>query len=227
MDRRLVSPKFTDPPREYDQRYMDDLIRALNDLVVQIRTPGLGRNTTTVFTDLVDGQTGLEPGTVWNENGVARIAGFGPDDLLGTHVYGQVSRTTTGTVTITTAGQYVSTGLTATLDTGTAEGIALGTTDTFAVKNVSGKTRILPIFGSIDANTVSGGNKVLGIKLALNGNVINQTECRANQPNAGVEAKLVTRWIVKMEPDDEIALFIANITDTTDIEFKRGRIVVG
>lgn len=227
MDRRLIPPRFTEPPREYDQRYMDDLIRAMNDLVVQLRTPGLGRNTTTTFTNLAESQTGLEPGTVWNENGVARIAGFGPDDLLGTHTYGQVSRTTSGTVTITTAGQYVSTGLAATLDTTIAKGIALGTTDTFAVKNVSGKTRIVPIFGSIDANTVSGGNKVLGIKMALNGTVIDQTECRANQPSAGVEAKLVTRWIVKMEPDDEIALFIANITDTTNITFKRGRIVVG
>lgn len=226
MDRRLPTPIFSNPPAGYDQRYMIDLVRSMNDLVTVLRAPGLGRNTTTTFTGLVDGQAGLEPGTVWNENGVARIAGTGPDDLVGTHVYGQISRTTSGTVTIGTAGQYVSTGLAGTLDAGTAEGIALGTTDTFAVKNVSGKTRLLPIFGSIDANTVTGGNKVLGIKLALNGTPIDQTECRANQPSAGLEAKLVTRWIVRMDPDDEIALFIANITDTTNITFKRGRIVV-
>jgi len=226
MDRRLLPPTFSNAPAEYNQRYMEDVIRSLNDLVTVLRSPGLGRNTTTTFTNLSDAQAGLESGTVWDENGVARVAGTGPDALLGTHVYGQISRTTSGTVTITTAGTYVSTGLLATLDAGTAEGIALGTSDTFAVKNISGKTRLVPIFGSIDANTVSGGNKILGIKLALNGVVIDQTECRANQPSAGLEAKLVTRWIVRMDPDDEVALFIANISDTTNITFKRGRIVV-
>lgn len=224
MDRRLIPPIFAEPPTQYDQRYMADLVRSINDLVTILRAPGLGRNTTTVLTDTADSPTGLEPGTVWDFDGFAMLADRGPDLPLSPSVYGQVSKITSGTVTITTAGTYVSTGLTGVLDS-VAEGIALGTTDTFAVKNVSGYTRRVAIYGSIDAHT-NGSNRVLGIKFALNGTPVDETECRATQSNANTEAKLVTRWIFELDPDDEVALFIANHTSTDNIVFERGRIVV-
>jgi hypothetical protein len=37
----------------------------------------------------------------------------------------------------------------------------------------------MQVYGSIDAKTVTGNNKILGIKLAKNGTAIDQTECRA------------------------------------------------
>jgi hypothetical protein len=224
MDRRLIPPAIPNPPREYDQRYMLDLVRAINDLVTVLTAPGLGRNTTTVLTNTADSPTGLEPGTVWNYDGIARLAGFGPDLLVTPTIYGQVSNMNNNTITIGTAGAYVSTGVVGVLDS-VYHGIALGTTDTFAVKNVSGRTRRCAIYASIDAHT-AGANKILGIKLALNGTAINETECRASQPNANAEAKLVTRWILELDDGDEVAVYIANITDTSTITFKRGRIVV-
>jgi hypothetical protein len=136
---------------------------------------------------------------------------------------GQVSRTTTGTVTITTAGTYVTTGLAATLDTSTANGFILGTTDQFGVKNDTNVSRIMRVYGSADAR--GGNNQIHGIKLALNGTPINQTECRAFTGSSSQEAKLVTSWIIRMEPNDEVSLFIANISTTDDIEIRRGRIV--
>lgn len=223
MDRRQILPTFPNPPNEYDQRYMQDLVRALEDLLVQLRTPGEGRQTTTTFTRVSESPAGLEPGTLWNDFGLARFAGFGPE-LLHPCVYGQVSHTSDVLVPITTAGAFVSTGVAGALDTSVAEGIGLGTVDTFAIKNVSGRIVRTAVYGSIDAQT-SSANKVLAIRFALNGNSVAQTECRANQSTAGVEAKLVTRWIFELEPDDEIALHIANVTDTTDITFRRGRIV--
>jgi hypothetical protein len=57
---------------------MDDLVRAINDLVVQLRTPGLGRNTTTTFTNPATSESGLEPGTVWDNGGFAALAGRDP-----------------------------------------------------------------------------------------------------------------------------------------------------
>jgi hypothetical protein len=75
MDRRLIPPTFPNPPAEYDQRFMLDLVRSLNDLVTQLRAPGLGRNTTTTLTNTVESPTGLEPGTVWNFDGFAMLAG--------------------------------------------------------------------------------------------------------------------------------------------------------
>jgi hypothetical protein len=224
MDRRLIPPTFPNPPAEYDQRFMLDLVRSLNDLVTQLRAPGLGRNTTTTLTNTVESPTGLEPGTVWNFDGFAMLAGLGPALPLSPSVYGQVSKMGDDTITITTQDVYVSTGVLGVLDS-VAEGIALGTTDTFAVKNVSGHTRRVAIFGSIDAKT-NAGNQLLGLRMALNGTTIPATECRANQASAGLEAKLVTRWILELAPDDEVALFVANHTSTQDITFKRGRIVV-
>jgi hypothetical protein len=136
---------------------------------------------------------------------------------------GQASRVTTGEITITTQGVYVATGLVATFDSATASGMTLGTVHTFGVKNTSGGTRLVQIYGSIDA--VAGNNKVLGVKLALNGVAIDATECRAFTGAGGQEAKLVTNWMISMADDDEVSLFIANHTSTANIEFRRGRIV--
>jgi len=138
-------------------------------------------------------------------------------------VVGQVSRITTGTVTITTTGAYVSTGLSATFDTSTANGIVQGTTDTFGIKNNTSVTRIMRVYASADAR--GGNNQIHGIKLALNGTPIDQTECRAFTGSSNQEAKLVTSWVIRMEPGDEVSLFIANHSTTDNIEIRRGRVL--
>ena len=138
---------------------------------------------------------------------------------------GQVSKMDSGTITITTQSVYVTTGLTGTFDSTTANGMTLGTTNTFAVKNTSGATKLMQIYGSIDAKTATGNNKVLGIKLAKNGAAIDQTECRAFTGSGNDEAKLVTNWIISMAANDEVALFITNHSGTEDISFGRGRLV--
>jgi hypothetical protein len=140
-------------------------------------------------------------------------------------VRGQASKMDGGTIDIVTQGVYVSTGLTATFDASTASGMTLGTTNAFAVKNTSGATKLMQIYGSIDAKTVSGNNKVLGIKLAKNGTAIDQTECRAFTGSGNDEAKLVTNWMISMAANDEVALFIANHSSNVDITFARGRLV--
>lgn len=138
-------------------------------------------------------------------------------------VRGQLSRTTTGTIDIQTQGVYVSTGLEGTLDTATASGMVRGTVDTFGLKNTSGATRLMRFYGSIDA--ADGNNNTLGIKLALNGTPIDNTECRAFTGSGGQEAKLVTSWMISMAVNDEVSLTIANHSGTTDIELKRARLV--
>ncbi len=149
----------------------------------------------------------------------------GPSGAAAVMVRGQVSKMDSGTIDIVAQGVYVTTGLTATLDTATASGMTLGTTNAFAVKNTSGATKLMQIYGSIDAKTVTGNNKVLGIKLAKNGTAIDQTECRAFTGSGNEEAKLVTNWMISMAANDEVALFIANHSSNVDITFSRGRIV--
>ena len=130
---------------------------------------------------------------------------------------------TDGTIDITIQGTYVSTGLTATLDTDTAYGMVLGTDDTFGLRNTSGGTKLFRIYGSIDAT--DGNNNTLGVKLAKNGVAIDNSECRAFTGSGAQEAKLVTSWMVELDDGDEISLMIANHSNSTDIILKRGRIV--
>lgn len=138
-------------------------------------------------------------------------------------VRGQLSRLTDGTISDITQGVYKSTGLVGVLDTSTANGISLGTTDTFALKNTSGVTKLMRIYGSMDAQ--AGNNHYLGIKLALNGTPINETECKAFTGSSNAETKLVCEWMISMVANAEVALFVTNHSDTTNITFKRGRLV--
>jgi len=135
---------------------------------------------------------------------------------------GQASKTTSGTIAIASAGAYQSTGLTATFDSATDYQVVLGTTDTFGLKNDSGATKLFMVQASMDA--YAGNNHTLGIKLAKNGVGIDQSECRAFSGSTGQIAKLFCFWMVELADGDEVALYVANINDTTTIQFQRGRI---
>jgi len=147
----------------------------------------------------------------------------GPSGAAAIMVRGQCSKMTDGTIDITAEGAYITTGLTATLDTDTAYGMVLGTDDTFGLRNTSGGTKLFRIYGSIDAT--DGNNSTLGVKLAKNGVAIDNSECRAFTGSGAQEAKLVTSWMVELDDGDEISLMIANHSNSTDIILKRGRIV--
>jgi hypothetical protein len=136
---------------------------------------------------------------------------------------GQASRTTTGSIVITDVNVYVSTGLTAVLDASTASGLGLGTTDQFGLINTSSETRLFLVYGSADI--ADGNNTILGLRLAVNGTSIATTECRASTSVAGQEAKLVTNALIQLAAGDEVSLFVANHTNTVDLDLRRGRIV--
>jgi hypothetical protein len=156
------------------------------------------------------------------DQGIQGIQGPKGEDGDGTAYYAQASRMTSGTISIATAGTYQSTGLTATLDT-EAYGIGLGTSDTFALKNTTSENLFVKIYGSADIN--AGNTKILGIKLAINGNLINESECNAPTGTASSFAKLITSWMIELEPNDEVALYVTNFTNTGDITLLRGRLI--
>jgi hypothetical protein len=79
------------------------------------------------------------------------------------------------------------------------------------------------IYGSADIN--AGNTKILGIKLAINGNLINESECNAPTGTASSFAKLITSWMIELEPNDEVALYVTNFTNTGDITLLRGRLI--
>jgi hypothetical protein len=74
-----------------------------------------------------------------------------PPQPLEPLVRGQASKMDDGTISGLTQGVYVTTGLTSTFDSSTAFGMALGTVDAFALKNISGATKLMRFYGSIDA----------------------------------------------------------------------------
>jgi hypothetical protein len=96
MDVRLIPPIFTRAPAQYDQVYFNDLVRALISLITYIQAPGEGRQTTIVLTNLASNDSGLEPGTIFQVNGVLRVPLVYSPYVAGLSATGRV-----GSVTVT------------------------------------------------------------------------------------------------------------------------------
>ena len=137
--------------------------------------------------------------------------------------YGQASRITDGTVTISTAGTFVEASVEVDLDAANSFGMTESDGYYFSLQNTSGATRAFQIYASIDAT--ANNNNTLGIRLAKNGTAIAQTECRASTGSGGQEAKLVTSWLVSLAANDSIHVLITNFSATGTLTVKRGRIV--
>jgi hypothetical protein len=75
MTRNLNLPRFPDPPPQYNQRYIADMLRAFAQYQQQMQNPGEGRATFMVFTGLQDSDQGLEPGAVFRDGqGFLKVA---------------------------------------------------------------------------------------------------------------------------------------------------------
>jgi len=173
---------------------------------------------------LLDGEMGIETDTRRFKVGDGSTAWTSLNYFIeGVLVRGQASRQTSGTITIASSNTYQSTGLTATFDDTTDHQMTLGTTDEFAIRNTSGVSKLFLVQASMDAT--AGNNQTLVIKLALNGTEIDQSECRAFTGSGDQVAKLFCSWMVQMPNNAEVALFVANINNSDNIAFQRGRII--
>jgi|TARA_Y100000592_G_scaffold55572_1_gene87411 hypothetical protein len=92
-----VIPFFPTPPADYNRQYMDDIVRAFSLYVSSINTPGEGRNTFTVFTNLQTDDFNLETGAIFNHNGFVKIS-----QLDSPHTRGVSGTSAVGSVTVTT-----------------------------------------------------------------------------------------------------------------------------
>jgi hypothetical protein len=138
----------------------------------------------------------------------------------GISYYGQVSLQTTATVSIATASVYQTIPYQGNLDS-EVYGLTLSTN--FGLKNISGNTILLDVFGYVDLE--DGNNKEYGLKFAKNGSLINQTEARAESGNSHTLVKLVTNWMVELEDDDEIEMYITNYTSSGNVIVGRPKMV--
>lgn len=70
---QIAPPRLPEPPAEYSQRYMQDLLRALEIFIQQERNPGELRGTKITLTNLPTSATGLESGALFNDSGTVKI----------------------------------------------------------------------------------------------------------------------------------------------------------
>ena len=71
---QIAPPRLPEPPIEYTQQYMADLIRSLQTFIEQERNPGELRGTKLTLTDLPTSATGLETGSLYNDSGTIKVA---------------------------------------------------------------------------------------------------------------------------------------------------------
>ena len=71
---QVAPPRLPEPPTEYTQQYMADLIRSLQTFIEQERNPGEMRGTKITLTDLPTSATGLETGALYNDSGTVKVA---------------------------------------------------------------------------------------------------------------------------------------------------------
>lgn len=97
MDRRLIFPQFQKARGEYTRDYFDNMVNMLNVLMTALRNPGEGRQSTLVLTNLSNNDVGLEPGSLFEVNGVVYISVLYKSFVSGVAATGAV-----GTVSVTT-----------------------------------------------------------------------------------------------------------------------------
>mgnify|MGYP003109088852 FL=1 len=71
---QVAPPRLPEPPVEYTQGYMADLVRSLQVFIEQERNPGEMRGTKLTLTDLPTSATGLEAGSLYNDGGTVKVA---------------------------------------------------------------------------------------------------------------------------------------------------------
>ncbi len=71
---QVAPPRLPEPPIEYTQQYMADLVRSLQVFIEQERNPGELRGTKLTLTDLPTSATGLETGSLYNDSGTIKVA---------------------------------------------------------------------------------------------------------------------------------------------------------
>ena len=71
---QVAPPRLPEPPIEYTQQYMADLVRSIQTFIEQERNPGEMRGTKLTLTDLPTSATGLETGSLYNDGGTVKVA---------------------------------------------------------------------------------------------------------------------------------------------------------
>jgi hypothetical protein len=131
-----------------------------------------------------------------------------------------LSRQTSGTVAIATAGVYVPINLASTLDPDvTFNMVASDAPNVTGLKNNTDQTRTMMFIATYDGK--GGNNQGIGLKLALNGVPIDNSECTSFAGASGQFGKAMTQYMLRMAPDDEVTMLATNLDGTTSLDIIR------
>lgn len=144
-------------------------------------------------------------------------------ESAGTGYYGQITRQTTGTVTVSVTGTYYPIDLAGDFDETNSFGIVSGTSEDMALKNDSGLSILLGVIGSADVS--SANQQTIGLKLAVNGVPLDDSDCRVTTGTTNY-GKVLSQFLVVLDPDDEVSMHLANHTNTTNIDVDRCKLVL-
>jgi hypothetical protein len=120
--------------------------------------------------------------------------------------------------TLTTSYQLLS--LITTLDSATA--IDFDMPDNGRLRYTGSIAKFFNVIATTDINHTTGSSIEVSIKLAKNGTPIDATQCNATIPNNGV-GKLHTMWILELEEDDYVEIYLAASTGTPTVIPRRMR----
>jgi hypothetical protein len=130
--------------------------------------------------------------------------------------------------TVGTAGVYTVVANSGSLDSAATSNMTTGAAGTFSIKNTSAGTQLFRIYASVDA-TAATNNQNLSIKLykGTAGSLvaIDETQCNAATGGPSDFAKLVTSWMVSLDNNQEVAIYLTNITSTNAITIQRSRLI--
>jgi hypothetical protein len=133
---------------------------------------------------------------------------------------GLLTRQTSGTVDIITAGVYVPINLAGTLDSDVSFNmVASGAPNVTGLKNDTDQTRTVVFIATYDGK--AGNNHAIGLKLALNGVPIDASECTSFAGGSGQFGKAMTQYMMRVAPGDEVTMWGANLDTTTDLDIAR------
>jgi hypothetical protein len=127
------------------------------------------------------------------------------------------------TITVSGAGTYYPINTAGTLDTDATFNMVAGTTNLSGLKNNTDQARTIVFIGSYDGK--AGNNHAIGLKLALNGVPIQATETKSFAGSSNQFGQVITQWIIRVEPSDEVSMWVANIDTTDDLEIHRFKLL--
>ena len=135
----------------------------------------------------------------------------------------QLWDTSGGTVPITDIGVYVPLNIDANVLGDATFNLARSDPPNISgLKNITNQKRMLHVIATYEG--YGGNNTALGIKLGIDGVVLDGSAASAFASNTTATGKLITHWITPLEPGSQVTVYAANLETTDDIIISRWKI---